>query len=97
MENLTQEPTKVTQNHNLMAAHERLLETENRMDELRLMSDHLLRKLTRQSILPTCEEKESDPKPTQNLIELFNSVNGRISYSMDEVAQNINRVMEMID
>ena len=81
---------------NLISVHERLMDTEKRMQELKSMSECLLRKFTRELV----EEEMNKPgqqEPHQTLVGLFDSVNGRISYSMDETAMNINRVMEMID
>lgn len=81
---------------NLISAHERLLETERKMEDLKSRSEYLLSKFTREPV-ENEEDKLEKLSTHHNLVGLFDSVNERISHSMDETAMNINRVMEMID
>ena len=87
-----------TAKRSLMNAVEELTVTANRFDELSKLSERMVAKFERTEDIPCEAMKDMECKNTQpDIIDIFNIINNRLDNLLNEIASNVERVIDMIE
>lgn len=83
-----------------MSAYDRLVLKAIKLEEVQGLSERLNRKFDRtddrpMSLNDAVEENRDVAQP--NIIKLFDEVAGRLEYAINEIGNNIDRVIKMIE
>ncbi len=92
-------PTASLEKRTLMNAIERLNKTVQSFKELKVLSNKLVDKFERNEDAK-CHEELNKPEPDidrHDIIELFYNINSQLNVLLNEIGDNVSKVVEQID